>query len=91
MLESSVADRADLAGHHAALEPLVTAQGRGGHVSFPAPVASVLGLGVLRVPSSLVSAALASRPGIGQLAPQRVAVLLRLVYVLRQQHRRQKP
>lgn len=91
VLESPIANGADLAGHDAALEPFVTTQGRGGLVSFPAPVANVFGVGVLGLLPPLSSVQLVRGVrGETQLAPQRVAVVQRLVYILRQQHRRQK-
>lgn len=41
VLESAAADRAYLARHDAALEPLVSAQGRRGLIRFPASVALI--------------------------------------------------
>lgn len=66
MFESSVADRANLAGHDPAFKSFVSTEGSGGHVGLPAPIAGVLGLRVLGVPSSLVPVGLAT---VGELAP----------------------
>lgn len=90
VLESSVAYRANFARYDAALESLVTTQRRGGLVSFPAPVASVLRVGVLGgIFPSLSSVWFVRQARVRYLSPDRFAILLRLLYVLRQQHRRQ--
>lgn len=80
VLESSIAYRANFARYNAALESFVTTQRRGGLVSFPTPVASVLRPAILPIFSSSISVRVVRHSRVTY--PQWIAIVLRLLYIL---------